>query len=139
MCQKWFEKFRAGDFSLDDAPHLGRPVEVGSDQIETLIENNQYSTTWEIATILKISKSIKLLVKMKNVSFILQGKKTIQTFWPTQYNWFITERNRIHYLCNKDIWASSTHVIHYEVRFIRCDFWSQNYHIEKSQDEFIYL
>ena len=40
-CQKWFAKFRAGDFSLDDAPRSGRPVEVDSDQIETLIENNQ--------------------------------------------------------------------------------------------------
>ena len=40
-CQKWFAKFRAGDFLLDDAPRLGRPVEVDSDQIETLIENNQ--------------------------------------------------------------------------------------------------
>ena len=36
-CQKWFVKFRAGDFSLDDAPWSGRPVEVDSDQIETLI------------------------------------------------------------------------------------------------------
>ena len=53
---------------------LGRPVEVDSDQIKTLIENNQCYTMWEIADILKISKSIKLLVKMKNVSFILQKK-----------------------------------------------------------------
>ena len=30
MCQKWFVKFHAGDFSLDDAPQLGRPVEVDS-------------------------------------------------------------------------------------------------------------
>ena len=56
-CQKWFAKFRAGDFSLYDAPWLGRPVEVDSDQIKTLIENNQCYTTWEIADILKISKS----------------------------------------------------------------------------------
>ena len=55
-CQKWFAKFRAGDFLLDDAPQWGRPVEVDSDQIETLIENNQCYTTWEIADILKISK-----------------------------------------------------------------------------------
>ena len=82
-CQKWFVKFCAGDFSLDDAPWLGRPVEVDSDHIETLIENNQYSTMQEIADILKMSKSIKLLVKMKNGSFILQ-KKTTWTFWPTQ-------------------------------------------------------
>ena len=52
-CQKWFGKFRAGDFLLDDAPQLGRPVEVDSDQIKTLIENNQCPTTWETADILK--------------------------------------------------------------------------------------
>ena len=36
MCQNWFAKFRAGAFSPDDAPWLGRPVEVDSNQIETL-------------------------------------------------------------------------------------------------------
>ena len=50
-CQTWFAKFCAGDFSLDNAPRSGRPVEVDSDQIETLIENNQRYTTWEIADI----------------------------------------------------------------------------------------
>ena len=74
MCQKWFMKFCAGDFLLDDAPQSGRPVEVDSDQINTLIENNQHYTTREIANILKISKSIELFVKMKNVSFILWKK-----------------------------------------------------------------
>ena len=84
---KWFAKFYAGDFSLDDAPWLDRPVEVYNDQIETLIENNQHYTMWKIANILKISKSINLLVKKeKNVPFILWGKNkpTIQT-GPTQY------------------------------------------------------
>ena len=61
-------------FSPDNAPGSGRQVEVDSNQIKTLIENNQHYTTWEIADILKISKSIKLLMKMKNVSFILQKK-----------------------------------------------------------------
>ena len=37
-CQKWFGKFRAGDFLLDDDPRLDRPVEVDSDQIETLLK-----------------------------------------------------------------------------------------------------
>ena len=40
MYQKWFTKFCAGGFSLDDAPWLGRPAEVDRNQIETLIENN---------------------------------------------------------------------------------------------------
>ena len=69
MCQKGFVNFHAGEFFLDDAPQSGRPVEIDSNQIETLIENNQHYTMWKIASILKISKSIKLLVKMKNVSF----------------------------------------------------------------------
>ena len=30
-CQKWLVKFVAGDFSVDDAPQLNRPVEVDSD------------------------------------------------------------------------------------------------------------
>ena len=52
-----FAKFHAGDFSLDDAPWLGKAIKVDSKQIEKLIENNQRCTTWEIADILKISKS----------------------------------------------------------------------------------
>ena len=76
-------EFHAGDFLLGDAPWSGRQVEVDTGQTETLIENHQCYTTREIADILKISKSIKLLVKMNNVSFILQ-KKTKWTFWPTQ-------------------------------------------------------
>ena len=54
---KWFAKFRARDFPLEDAPQSGRPDEVDKDQIETLTENNQHYTTLEIANILKISKS----------------------------------------------------------------------------------
>ena len=41
MCQKWFVRFHAGDFSLDDAPWSGRPFEVDSDQIKTLADYNQ--------------------------------------------------------------------------------------------------
>ena len=73
-CQEWFAKFHAGDFSLDDAPWSGRPVEVDSDQIKTLTEKDQHYTMWERADILKISKSTKPFVKMKNVSFILWKK-----------------------------------------------------------------
>ena len=43
--QKQFEKFLAVDFSLDDAPQSGRPVEIDSDQVKTLIENNQHFFT----------------------------------------------------------------------------------------------
>ena len=58
-------KFCAGDFWLADVPWLGRQVDVDSSQIETLTENNQCYTTQDTDNILKMSKSIKLLVKMK--------------------------------------------------------------------------
>ena len=74
ICQKWLEKFCAGDFSLGNAPWLSRPVEVDSNQIKTLIENNEHYIIQEIASILKVSKSIKLLVEVKNACFILQKK-----------------------------------------------------------------
>ena len=40
-------EFHAGDFLLDKEPQSGRPVEVDSNQIETLIENNHCHTTWD--------------------------------------------------------------------------------------------
>ena len=74
-CQKWFVKFCAGDFLLDDAPWSARPVQVNSDQNEILIEYNQhYTMLLEIANILNISRSIKLLVKMKKMCLLFYGK-----------------------------------------------------------------
>ena len=57
MCQKWFLKFHADDFSLDNATESRWSVEIDSDQTQTLIKNNQCNTMWEIAHILKIPKS----------------------------------------------------------------------------------
>ena len=53
MCQKGFAKFCAKHFSLDNAPQLSRAVELVADQIETLIEDNQYYAMREIANLLK--------------------------------------------------------------------------------------
>ena len=55
--QKWFAKFPAGGISLDNAPQSGRPARVDSDQIETLVENNQHYATLEVADLLRILKS----------------------------------------------------------------------------------
>lgn len=59
MSQKGFEKLRAGDPSLDDAPRSGRPAGVGSDEMETFVENSQCSTVWGMADMLKVSRSVK--------------------------------------------------------------------------------
>ena len=44
MYQKWFVKFYAADFLLNDTTQSDWPLEVDSDQIETLTENNQQYT-----------------------------------------------------------------------------------------------
>ena len=77
--QKWFVKFRAGDFSLDDAAWLGRSVEVDSGQIKTLIENNQHSIMRVIADILKISKIDKVTGENETRVFYFK-EKTTQAF-----------------------------------------------------------
>ena len=35
---RWFKRFREGDFSLEDKPRSGRPLEVYRDEIEVLLE-----------------------------------------------------------------------------------------------------
>ena len=81
-CQKWFLKFRAGEFLLDEAPGSGRAVQVDSDQIKTLTENNQRYTTQESANTLKISQST-VIGENENVSLYFT-EKFKQIFWPTE-------------------------------------------------------
>ena len=61
-CQKWFAKFCAGDFSLDNAPRSGRTVEVDSNQIEIIMENNQCYTMLEIATYSKYPNQVLKII-----------------------------------------------------------------------------
>ena len=68
--QKWFAKFCAGDFSLEDAPWSSRPDEVDSDQIETLIENNQRYMTRETADIPKYPYQALKIISTSLVMFI---------------------------------------------------------------------
>ena len=87
-CQKWFEKFRAGDFSLDNAPRSGRPVEVDNDHIETLIENNQCQIPcgrW--LTYKKIIQINKVVGENEKCVFYFTEKNK-KTFWAIQ-NYFV--------------------------------------------------
>ena len=71
-CRQWFVEFRAGDLSLDDAPQSGRPAEVDSDQIQTLTENNQPYTPWEIS---QHTQNIQInKVIGENEKYVFNGK-----------------------------------------------------------------
>ncbi|GFX35839.1 transposase [Trichonephila clavipes] len=53
--QKWFAKFRSGDFSLKDKKRSCRPVEVDDDLIKALINSDRHCTTCEISDTLHVS------------------------------------------------------------------------------------
>lgn len=55
VCQKWFAKFRSGNFSMNDASRSGRSTEIESDDIKAIVDVNPTQTVREIATRLKIS------------------------------------------------------------------------------------
>lgn len=55
--QKWFARFRCGDFSVKDKPRLGRQNEIDNDKLKALIDTNPHYTMREIADVLQISKS----------------------------------------------------------------------------------
>ena len=74
MCQEWFAKFCAGHLSLDNAPWSDRPVEVDSNQIETLIENKQHPIMWETVNILKIIQINKVIGENRKCVFYLTEK-----------------------------------------------------------------
>ena len=57
QCQRWFKKFRDGNFDLNDTPWSERPTEVDDDKIKALIEPNPRYTTREIAETFNIHHS----------------------------------------------------------------------------------
>lgn len=46
----WFERFKAGDESLEDQPRSGRPPELDDNELRELVESNPRLTTRELAS-----------------------------------------------------------------------------------------
>ena len=57
QCQRWFDRFRSGNFNVQDVPHTGRPTTTDDDKIKPLIEINRSVTTREIVEKLDASYS----------------------------------------------------------------------------------
>ena len=110
--QKRVVKFHARTFSLHPFIWLDRSVEVNSDEIKTLTENNQSCTMWRIAKILKISKSstennLYQLCYVNHfdawVLYKLNGKKPSLTIFPHEIlYWNII---KVFHFQNKLWWA----------------------------------
>lgn len=63
---------------------LGGPAEVDSDQIETLTENIQHYTMWEIGRHTQNIQTSNVIGENEKYVFYLMVKN-MDTFWPTQY------------------------------------------------------
>jgi len=48
QCQRWFQKFRVGNYSLEDKPRPGRSVELDED-LQILVEQNPIVIVEELA------------------------------------------------------------------------------------------
>jgi len=48
VSQKWFARFRCGNFSVKDKPHLGRSNKIDNDKLKTVINTNPHYTTREM-------------------------------------------------------------------------------------------
>ncbi|CAK9833045.1 Histone-lysine N-methyltransferase SETMAR [Anthophora retusa] len=69
-CQRWFSKFRKGDFDLSDEPRSGRPTAFNPEALKALIELEPQLTTDEIAERLGSSSSTvhRHLIQLGKVS-----------------------------------------------------------------------
>ena len=45
QCQRWFARFRSGNFNVQVVLHTGRPTTTDDDKIKALIETNRRMTT----------------------------------------------------------------------------------------------
>ncbi|XP_014781989.1 histone-lysine N-methyltransferase SETMAR-like [Octopus bimaculoides] len=57
VCQKWFARFRSGNFSVRNAPHSSRRKEIDIDQLRAVVKQSCSLTSRQIADILNISKT----------------------------------------------------------------------------------
>lgn len=67
-CQRWFSRFREGNFDLGDLPRSGRPSDVNEDLLRQLIEEDPRQTLTEMETItgldaVTISRHLKAIGK----------------------------------------------------------------------------
>jgi len=53
--QRWFVKFRSGDFSLEDLARSGRPIEVNNEALEALVESNPKQSLHKLAAKMECS------------------------------------------------------------------------------------
>jgi len=55
-CKRWYQKFRQGDFNLEDEPRAGRPQEMETDELRALLDINTAQTEKKLAEQLGVTQ-----------------------------------------------------------------------------------
>jgi len=48
-CKRWYQKYRQGDFNLEDEPRAGRPQKIETNELQALLDINSAQTEQELA------------------------------------------------------------------------------------------
>ena len=64
--QHWFQRFRSGDFCLEDRPRSGRPSDFDDDRLRQLVEDDPYLTSRAIATMMDVSQPT-IIAHLRNI------------------------------------------------------------------------
>jgi len=55
-CKRWYQKFRQGNFSLEDELHVGRPQRIETDELQALLDINSAQTEKKLAEQLGVTQ-----------------------------------------------------------------------------------
>ena len=56
-CQKWFARFKSGDFGLEDEERPGQPKKLEDEELEALLDEDCCQTQEELAESLGVTKA----------------------------------------------------------------------------------
>ena len=56
-CQKWFTRFKSGDFGLEDEERPGQPKKFDDEELETLLDENYCQTQEGLAESLGVTQA----------------------------------------------------------------------------------
>ena len=56
-CQKWFARFKSGDFGLEDEERLGQPKKFEDEELEALLDEDCCQIQEELAESLRVTQA----------------------------------------------------------------------------------
>ena len=57
-CREWFQRFRSGDFSVEDKERSGQPKKFEDAKLQALLDENQTQTLEELSKVLNVSPMV---------------------------------------------------------------------------------